>query len=107
MILSLFFSHKNKPEAYQLINAEMSKLSAWLAANKLSLNVEKSKLLVFDNKKNISNSDLLPDQTDESNTIFINGMVLKQVRFAKYLGVLVDDKLKWTNQINAINIKTI
>ena len=37
--------------------------------------------------------------------LFMNGEKLKEVDFAKYLGVLIDNKLKWTNQIDAINLK--
>ena len=47
---SLFYSHKNKAEGTKILNAELSKIAQWLAANKLSLNVSKSKLLVFGNK---------------------------------------------------------
>ena len=48
---SLFYSHKNKHDAVDILNSELSKISQWLAANKLSLNVSKSKLLVFSNQK--------------------------------------------------------
>ena len=46
---SLFYSHKNKTEAVIIINQELAKISEWLAANKLSLNVGKSQLLIFSN----------------------------------------------------------
>ena len=74
----------------------MSNISQWLAANKLSLNVGKSKLLIFTNQKSKNNEDI---------ELFINGERLKEVDFAKYLGVLIDNKLNWTNQIDAINLK--
>ena len=50
---SLFYSHKNAKQAVETINFELAKISEWLAANKLSLNVGKSKLLVYNNKKKI------------------------------------------------------
>ena len=93
---SLFYSHKNKHEAAEILNSELSNISQWLAANKLSLNVGKSKLLIFSNQKSKNNEDI---------ELFINGERLKEVDFAKYLGVLIDNKLKWTNQIDAINLK--
>jgi hypothetical protein len=107
---SLFYSHKNKEKAIQIMNTELSKISQWLAANKLSLNVGKSKLLIFTNQKsksegakNIPCSEINSENTDFQ--LFINGEKLKEVDFAKYLGVLIDNKLKWTNQIDAINLK--
>ena len=43
-------------------------------------------------------------ETEESG-IIINGEMLKPVSNAKYLGVLLDDKLKWSNHINAVGLK--
>ena len=37
--------------------------------------------------------------------IHINGEVLKEVDHAKYLGVLIDNKLNWSYQINSVNLK--
>jgi hypothetical protein len=98
---SLFYSNNNKNEATEVINSELAKISDWLAANKLSLNVGKSKLLIFDNKRKQN------DNVENGNTINItlNGQNLKEVDNAKYLGVLIDNKLNWTHQINAINMK--
>ena len=95
---SLFYSHKNKHDAINILNAELSKISQWLAANKLSLNVSKSKLLVFSNQKHDNvNVDTLK--------LTLNGETLKEVNWAKYLGVLIDNKLSWKNQIDAIKLK--
>ena len=92
---SLFYSHKNKTDAVIIINQELAKISEWLAANKLSLNVGKSQLLIFSNKKNPENAG----------DIIMNGEKLEEVDHAKYLGVLVDNKLNWSHQINAVNLK--
>ena len=37
--------------------------------------------------------------------IFINGEKLKEVDHAKYLGALIDNKLNWSYQINAVSLK--
>ena len=105
---SLFYSHKNKHDAESILNTELSNISQWLAANKLSLNVGKSKLLVFSNQKSNSKVSKRPESEKTGTDHFellINGETLKEVNFAKYLGVLIDNKLKWTNQIDAINLK--
>jgi hypothetical protein len=97
---TLFYSHKNKHDALEILNSELSKISQWLAANKLSLNVSKSKLLVFSNQKF--------DKTDADVDAFqlsLNGEPLKEAQWAKYLGVLIDNKINWKNQINAIKLK--
>ena len=90
---SLFYSHKNVEEAVITMTQELANISEWLAANKLSLNVGKSKLLVFNNKKQIDVN------------LTLNGEPLKEVDHAKYLGILIDNKLNWVPQINAVNLK--
>ena len=93
---SLFYSQKNssKEDLSQIVNKELEKISHWLGANKLSLNVKKSQLLVFSLSKEKPNINLT-----------INGEALKEVQFAKYLGILIDNKLNWGEQISAVNLK--
>ena len=93
---SLFYSQKNssKEDLSQIVNKELEKISHWLGANKLSLNVKKSQLLVFSLSKEKPNINLT-----------INGEALKEVKFAKYLGILIDNKLNWGEQISAVNLK--
>ena len=104
---SLFYSHKNKSEASNILNTELSKISLWLSANKLSLNVKKSKLLVFTYQKDDITDD--HDQNEDENVnkvkLLLNGETLEEVEYAKYLGILIDNKLNWSNQINAIKLK--
>ena len=35
----------------------------------------------------------------------INGVILEEVNYAKYLGILIDNKLKWKEHLNAISLK--
>lgn len=92
---SLYYSCKNTTNLEPVINTELSKISEWLAANRLSLNVGKSKLLFYTNK----NRDIL-----KNIVIKINNEQLKEVDHAKYLGVIMDNKLNWNVHIS--NIKT-
>ena len=93
---SLFYSQKNsnKIDMSQVVNKELEKISHWLGANKLSLNVKKSQLLVFTLSKKKPNINLT-----------INGEALKEVQVAKYLGILIDNKLNWGDQIRSVNLK--
>jgi hypothetical protein len=105
---SLFYSHKNKHDAINILNSELAKISQWLAANKLSLNVSKSKLLVFSNKKLDKSTTINQNISDADADVFklsLNGESLNEVEWAKYLGVLIDNKISWKNQINAIKLK--
>ena len=44
---NLFFSHKNLRTLFSKMNAELSKINKWFKANKLSLNVTKTKYIIF------------------------------------------------------------
>ena len=66
------------------MSKELFKLSIWFAINKLSLNVTKTKCMVFNNHTNTSNV-----------TVCVNN----------FLGVLIGRKLKWKEHINMITSK--
>ena len=44
---TVYYSDKTNPNTENLLNQELLKVSTWLAANKLSLNIEKSNFLHF------------------------------------------------------------
>ena len=67
----------------------------WCSENKLLLNTDKTKEIVFDFR--LQPSDVPP--------VVINGNVIEQVHSYKYLGVIIDDKLKWDEQASAVSKK--
>ena len=93
---TVFYSaDPNDPNTEKILNAELEKVSGWLAANKLSLNVKKSNFLHFHNGKS------------EKNTIElkINDTPVEQKDSTKYLGAFIDNKLNWKIQIQHIKTK--
>ena len=93
---SLYYSCKNTTNLENIINCELAKISDWLSANRLSLNVGKSKLLYFTNKNRNTLKDI---------EIKINGETLKEVDSAKYLGVHMDNALSWKVHTNNIKLR--
>ena len=71
-------------------------ISEWLNANKLTLNIGKSNLILF--WKCQTKITYKPD-------IKIMGEHIKEKEFTKYLGVLIDKTLSWTYHINHVNLK--
>ena len=67
-----------------------------MSANRLSLNVGKSKLLYFTN----NDRGIL-----KANDIKINNQILAEVSNAKYLGVHIDNKLQWNTHINNVKLR--
>ena len=92
---NLFLSHKNPLTLANKINSELENVTQWIRANKLSLNLQKTKYMLFSNS-----IDALP-----INVVF-NETPLEQVSHIKFLGLTVDDKLSWKYHIDDI-CKTI
>ena len=78
-----------------ILNCELAKLTEWLNVNKLSINLSKSHYIVFHrSRRKIDKGNILLDTT-----------ILSQVTFTKFLGVILDDKLKWAHHISYIKNK--
>jgi hypothetical protein len=74
-------------------NEQLRKVDQWLCVNRLSLNIKKTTYMIFANK-NISNIDI----SIRTNTI-------NRVNKHKFLGVIIDEKLKFSEQINMVASK--
>lgn len=81
----------------QSINNELDKVSEWLITNRLSLNVSKTKYILFHpRQKDISN--IIPE-------LFINGDKIERVETFKFLGVIIDSNLSWKYHIEMLSNK--
>ena len=85
------FSHENPIYLENKINTELVKIDSWLITNKLFLNYSKSNFLVFSRKKH-----------KYCFKISINSNILKQEQSAKYLGIIIDDKLCWKQHLSKL-----
>ena len=78
------------------MNHDLRKLSMWLRANKLSLNIEKTELVVFRRQNTKLNNSF---------KIKLDGKRLFPTSSVKYLGVLLDEHLTWSPQISHVQMK--
>ena len=79
------------------LNAELSKITDWLAANKLSLNANKTKCMVFhSDKKTVRYSKLLINATEIERTDHFN-----------FLGLQLNHNLKWNTHRKLCIVKDI
>ena len=92
---AVYISDKNNPETEAKLNNELSKVSDWLAANKLSLNISKSNFMHFH-----SGNSKKP-----SLDIKIDGTHVEEKTVIKYLGTLIDNKLNWQPHIQLTKTK--
>ena len=80
-------------KTYLNIKIEMLTIIKWLVVNKLSLNILKTKILIFDNIKCLVKIDLG------------NDYVIDECKFYKYLGLIIDNLLKFDLHIDHITSK--
>ena len=95
------FYPKSKDDIESLsrrISYELSLINDWLQINKLSLNVDKTKYMMFHNpqKKMSLYEDL---------KIEFNGDLIKRTAHFNFLGIIINENLNWNNHITHISNK--
>ena len=93
---NIFFSSANVSDTCEIINRELKNVMQWFITNRLSVNLKKTCFMGFGAKAHSSFG---------SNKISLNGVDIAKVNHAKFLGVLVDDKLTWKSHITHISNK--
>ena len=71
-------------------------ISQWLKANKLTLNSEKTYYMVFHRGRRNSHNNT---------KLYIDDAIIEEASTIKYLGVILDNKLKWTSRIAFVKNK--
>ena len=80
----------------KLVNADLKHRVNWLNANKISLNVKKTEMVIFKSKQKKFEGDL---------KIKLCGKRLYPTESVKYLGVKMDTNLSWQYHVNDLPIK--
>ena len=77
-------------------NYDLRQLCHWLIANKISLNCDKTEMIIFRHPNKKMNYNV---------KIRINGRKLQPSSHVKYLGVLLDPHLNWSYHANTLSAK--
>ena len=91
----------NLDQLFEIANSELEKSSVWFKANKLTLNVKKTKFMIFS------------DQNLQigTNNLHIGNQRIEQVgsnckeKYFKFVGHVLDDKMSWEGHIEHIGKK--
>ena len=92
---TLFCDINSIPDDEHSLNAELSKITDWLAANKLSLNASKTKFMVFHSDK----------KTVQYPKLHINATEIERTDHFNFLGLQLNHNLKWNTHINYVSLK--
>ena len=94
---SLFTNHKSIHQAVDTLNRELSNLSTWLKANKLTLNIKKTKYIIF----RARNKQIVPNPPK----LYFTNRQIERALETKFLGVHIDEYLSFKYHINALALK--
>lgn len=93
---ALFYPDKNVNTIINSIEADLGVLKNFFDANLLSLNLNKTKYMIFNSMRKIINNYVHPR---------LENQVIEKVNCFKYLGIHLDPTLSWVYQINHIEKK--
>ena len=83
---SVFIEGHSYAEVIEILNIELLKVSDWLMANKLTINLEKRHYMIF-HRSRLKDCD--------KKDVIIPDRIISHVTSTKFLEVIIDDKLKW------------
>ena len=72
------------------INEELNKVHNWVKANKLSLNVRKTKFMIFH----------MPQKNISVPHLEIDGTEIEYIQNFNFLGIIIDNNLNWNSHLD-------
>ena len=82
-------------ELTKKINLELDKIMEWLQLNKSSLNIAKSKFIIF----HMAQYQVHPP------TLQINNIQIEHITSFNFLGIILHENLKWEEHVNHVSNK--
>ena len=89
---NIYFDSNDLKIIEKTVNDELKKLTLWLNVNRLALNVSKTNFVIFRANRPIYHNV----------TLIMNKKAIEQKDHVKYLGVLVDEHLRWDYHISNV-----
>eukprot|EP00117_Sycon_ciliatum_P009573 scpid36683/ scgid4451/ Probable RNA-directed DNA polymerase from transposon X-element; Reverse transcriptase len=90
--IMLYISSRDKHQLERNMSSAVTHLARWLASRNLVLNESKTQILFIPAHRSVN----------PRVSVMCSGVQLAQVESAKYLGVHMDQDLKWTTMVNQI-----
>ena len=93
---NIFFSHRNEDYLQNTLNVELDNVTNWCQANRLSINIKKSKFMLFKPRQKKQNLDI---------SITLTSHAIERVKDIVFLGVILDENLTWKPHIAHVSRK--
>ena len=93
---TIYLSSGNSIQLQKQIEQDLEYLFDWFCANKLSLNVGKTNCMLFPHKSE-TNTTVVALKLGDNH--------INQVKYAKFLGIYLDEKLNWDEHVDYVRKK--
>ena len=93
---SLLYRHSSLKNINKHVNHDLSSIVHWLRANRISLNVDKTEIIIFRPKKKT---------IKRKRNFRISGQKIKTTTKTKYLGINLEEHLTWSQHIKLLKSK--
>ena len=93
---SVFLEGQTYTGVIELMNNELVKVDEWLKSNKLTINTKKTEYMIFHRSR---------IKQQQKSDVIIKSEIIHCSTSTKFLGVIIDNKLKWTEHIMYIKNK--
>ncbi|KAL5255268.1 hypothetical protein ACHWQZ_G014613 [Mnemiopsis leidyi] len=99
---NIFVADHCKKKVYEKANKILNLVDVYMKCNLLHINIKKCCYIHF----RPSRGKVEPDPAEvEDSILTLNNTVIKRVSEAKFLGVIIDEQLKWDAHIQSLNSK--
>ena len=106
---NIFVTANNQKDVYKTANEVLRLIFMYMKANQLHINLNKCAYMYF--RPNLNHNERLScarsSGYDQMLTLTLNGHKLKKVDKIRFLGVIIDDKLTWDDQIGHLENKLL
>ena len=92
------FASNDVAYAEENINDDLTKITVFLSANKITLNKSRTEFMLIGSRQRLNTFNRLPSLTIDSNSI-------KYIEFTKPLGIYINENLTWNVPIEHISKK--
>ena len=100
--MNLLVSNKSLKKSIMVLNKELARLEEWFQANKLTVNLSKTKFILFGSRQRLTNSTTTRLEQDLNLKL---GRQIDRVTHTKFLGLVLDENLSWSFHVYSISRK--
>ena len=101
--MNLLVSNRSLKKSIMVLNKELARLQEWFQVNKLTVNLSKTKFILFGSRQRLTNSTTT--RLEQDLNLKLGSRQIDRVTHTKFLGLVLDDNLSWSFHINSISRK--